>query len=71
MSDGKGASHILLVPWPISSGIWTLCGIDAGGEHAANQYITGDPTQVTCARCKNAARQMQIWLAEWVPKLGE
>ena len=62
-------AHSILVPWPISEGIRTWCGISATDVRVAEGDISNATERVTCAGCRNAMRQALDSLGRWVPWL--
>ncbi len=60
-------THVLLTPWPISSGLFTYCGkpaAECGDDHVSNK-----PELIDCEGCKQAMRIAFENLEKWVPGL--
>lgn len=64
------ATHAIITPWPLSQGVRTWCGFDAGDGRVSQHLVATTPGAVDCEKCISAMRQAYANLGKWMPDLG-
>jgi len=62
--------HAIIIPWPLSQGIRTWCGYDAGDKAIKEDYVATHPSKVDCEKCIRSMRAAHVNLSEWLPQIG-
>ena len=69
MSDEKRTVHAVVIPWQVSSGLYTWCGRRFDDPDVKHDDVASMPEAVSCKDCIRSMKGAKDNLDDWVPRL--